>query len=217
MSSSLISFCNQNSSNHDNCNDNCNGQIKDLEIRTEQVRWRWRQWRQLWMSEVAESFPMAFLVHQVDEGIAQVGLAVEVDGQVEEVILPKVSPRIPKDTQKQKTYKSPCEPIWTYSTNVLTCFYSFVFRQVDIFYLPKHQNTRHSLRCSESSSIKTQSQNGSEIEDICKAVEVPPKALLIEQMEEHRPLNGWGNRGTNTGAGQNHHQEKLSANSEYGW
>lgn len=63
------------------------------------------------MPEVAENFPMAFLVHQVDEGIAQVGLAVEVDGQVEEVILPKVSTRIRKDTQKQKTYESPWEPI----------------------------------------------------------------------------------------------------------
>ena len=82
------------------------------------------------------------------------------------------------------------------------------------FFLPKHQNTRHSLRCSQSNSIKTQRQNGSEIEDICKAVEVPPKTLLIEQMEEHRPLKGWGNRDTNTGAGQNHHQEELSANSE---
>ena len=63
------------------------------------------------MSEVAESFPMAFLVHQVDEGIAQVGLAVEVDGQVEEVILPKVSPRIPKDTQGYPKAKNLQEPM----------------------------------------------------------------------------------------------------------
>ena len=61
----------------------------------------------------------AFLFREVDEGIAQVGLAIEVDGQVEEVILPKLASQDSKDAQgyprcgqKQKTYnKSPNEPI----------------------------------------------------------------------------------------------------------
>ena len=61
----------------------------------------------------------AFLFREVDEGIAQVGLAIEVDGQVEEVILPKLTSQDSKDAQgyprcgqKQKTYnKSPNEPI----------------------------------------------------------------------------------------------------------
>ena len=76
------------------------------------------------MSEVAESFPMAFLVHQVDEGIAQVGLAVEVDGQVEEIILPKVSPRIPKSKKLTRAHVSRYEPIQPMFSHVFILLYS---------------------------------------------------------------------------------------------